>query len=268
MTDLTYEALSIERRGEIAIVKMNRPDQLNAVDDALHEEMPDAFRRLGEDRTVRAVVLTGAGRAFSAGGDIKAMLERLEDPALRFREAAKVPLMAKSLLASILNLPQPLVVALNGDAVGLGATMALAGDVVVMSDSARLGDTHVKVGLVAGDGGAVIWPALVGPAIAKELLMRGKLVSATEAREMGLVRHVVPAEECIGAAMKLAEELATLPPLAVQWTKLSVQKSILREFELIFDASIALETVSMLSGDYAAAVNGFATKTKPVFRGE
>ena len=162
---------------------------------------------------------------------------------------------------------KPIIAAINGDAVGLGATLALFADSTVIADTAKFGDSHVKVGLVAGDGGAVIWPILVGPNRAKEFLMRGKLVSGTEAQAMGLVNHAVPVDQVMEEAMKIARELNALPPLAVRWTKLSVNKYIKQQLNLILDASIAYEMLSINSRDHHEAAKAFLEKRPPVYKG-
>ncbi|MBD0417368.1 enoyl-CoA hydratase/isomerase family protein [Oryzicola mucosus] len=268
MVTVTGESILVERRDDIAIVTLNRLEQMNAFNADMHREAELLWPRLADDRSVRAIVFTGAGKAFSAGGDLKAIARRLGDPQENFRTSVAVPSSALTLFRGLLDLPQPVIAAVNGDAIGLGATLALACDVVVMAETARIGDTHVRVGLVAGDGGAVIWPLLVGPSRAKDFLMRGRLADCNEAFRMGLVGHTAPATGVMDMAVAIASEMAALPPLAVRWTKQSINKQIRQQLELAFDASIAFETITMLSQDYAEAVNGFLEKRKPTFKGE
>ncbi len=268
MTAASGDHILVEQRDGIAVVTLNRPEQMNAFSSELHREAELLWPKLAADKTIRAIVLTGAGKAFSAGGDLKAIARRLGDPKENFRHTAAVPGSALTLLRGLLDIPQPVIAAVNGDAVGLGATLALACDVVVMAETARIGDTHVKVGLVAGDGGAVVWPLLVGPSRAKDFLMRSRLVDGNEAYRMGLVGHVAPSYGVMDAALGIATEMAALPPLAVRWTKQAINKQIRQQLELAFDASIAFEAITMLSGDYAEAVNGFLEKRKPEFKGE
>ena len=268
MTTASGENILVEHRDGIAVVTLNRPEQMNAFSNELHREAELLWPKLAANRTIRAVVLTGAGKAFSAGGDLKVIARRLGDPKENFRHTAAVPGSALTLLRGLLEIPQPVIAAVNGDAVGLGATLALACDVVVMSETARIGDTHVRVGLVAGDGGAVVWPLLVGPSRAKDFLMRGRLVDGNEACRIGLVGHVAPASGVMETALGIAAEMAALPPLAVRWTKQAINKQIRQQLELAFDASIAFEAITMLSGDYVEAVNGFLEKRKPEFKGE
>ena len=213
-----------------------------------------------------ALVLTGAGKTFSAGGDIKRMVERA-GTVEGLQYTLKIPAATKRLLQNILDVPQPIIAAVNGDAVGLGATLALFGDIAVISETAKFGDTHTKVGLVAGDGGTVIWPLLMGPARAKEFLMRGLIVSGAEACQRNLVNYAVPAEEVLPKAMALAAELADLPIWAVRWTKLSVNKWIKEQLNSILDASIAFEMLSMNTHDHGEAARAFLEKRKPEYKG-
>lgn len=261
-----YQYLSIERENGIATLMLNQPDNRNAVHAEMHAELEHVWLDLAADRTVNAIVFTGAGRFFSAGGDIKRMASRFgTDEGWQF--SIDIPAATRRLFQNILEVPQPIIAAVNGDAVGLGATLALFSDVTIVADSAKFGDSHVKVGLVAGDGGAVVWPLLVGPARAKEFLMRGKLMSGAEAHAMGLVNHAVPVDQVMARALEMAQELAALPPLAVRWTKLSVNKWIKHQLNLILDASIAYEMLSINSKDHHEAAKAFIEKRAPVFKG-
>jgi enoyl-CoA hydratase/carnithine racemase len=168
----------------------------------------------------------------------------------------------------MVELQPPLIAAVNGDAMGLGCTLALFCDITVISESARIGDTHVKVGLVAGDGGAVIVPLLVGVSKARDLLMRGRVLTGTEAQQIGLITHVKPAEQVMEEARAIARELAALPKYAVAWTKLSINKALKDQLNLVIDASMAFEMLTMNSSDHAEAVRAFVEKRKPQFKGD
>src|SRR5882724_4115336 len=174
------------------------------------------------DQETHVVVLTGTGRAFSAGGDIK-WFQDMTPPQLEalFTEARKI-------IVDLLEVQQPIIAAVNGPATGLGATLALFSDIIFAADNAHIGDPHVRVGIVAGDGGAVIWPWLVGAARAKEFLLTGDLLTAAEAERIGLINHVVPADQLMTTAMALAQRFAIGPTQAIRGTKASVNK-ILRE---------------------------------------
>jgi len=256
-----YQCIKVEKAAGIATLTLNRPQTLNAFDPALHLELEDIWEDVARDGEVRCVVLTGAGRAFSSGGDIREMERRLTDPM-----APRVPMEgAKRLLLNMLNVEPPIIAAVNGDAVGLGATVALFCDVIIAAETARIGDPHVRVGLVAGDGGAVIWPLLVGVAKAKEMLMTGDLMAAKDAERLGLVNHVVPPDQVMPRALELARRLANGPTRAIRWTKVAVNKVLWERVNLILDTSLALEFHTMTSADHAEAVRAFLEKRAPRF---
>lgn len=260
-----FPTLQTQLEKGVLTVTLNRPERLNAVGDGMHESLEALWGDIAQDTEVRSVVLTGAGRAFCAGGDVKAMSGRSGQPT-SVGGGAIMP-GARRLIQNMLEVNQPIIAALNGDAVGLGATIALFCDVVIAAENARIGDTHVRVGLVAGDGGAVIWPLLVGVHRAKELLMTGRLISATEAERIGLINRVVPQGEALSAAHEMAEELANGPALAIRWTKASVNKLIRERLNLILDTSLAYEGASMLSEDHREAAKAFVEKRTPHFQG-
>ncbi|MBJ21061.1 MAG: enoyl-CoA hydratase/isomerase family protein [bacterium] len=258
-----YQALDFAREGDVLCVTIDHPTSpLNAVDDLLHEELTRLFCDLKREKEARAVLITGAGRAFSAGGDFSWFptldnLERLED--LR-RDA-------KQMIWDLLDIPIPIVAAINGPAVGLGASIALLCDTIFIAESAHIADPHVLVGIVAGDGGAAIWPLAVGPARAKQYLMTGDPVPAAEAERIGLVNRVVPDDALRDEALAFAKRLAGGAPLAIQYTKQSVNKVVKEALNLAFDASTALEIVTFQSEDHGEALRALREKRKPVFRG-
>jgi len=259
-----YENIQVDIDDGVATVTLNRPDALNAVTRAMHAELEALFGEIGVDRDVRAIVLTGAGRAFCAGGDVK---EMDSTDVANDRPAGIFDSGARQLVTSLLSIEQPVIAAVNGVAVGLGATLALLCDVVYMADSARIGDTHISIGLVPGDGGAVIWPLLVGPARAKEYLLTGDLIEAPEAERIGLVNHVVPADRVVEDATALARRLAGGPAMAIRLTKLSIQRAILQQALANMDVSLALETITGKSHDYQEATSAWAEKRTPEFKG-
>ncbi|MFO0986315.1 MAG: enoyl-CoA hydratase-related protein [Alphaproteobacteria bacterium] len=258
-----YSTLAFARRGRVLTVTINRPAQMNAVDQAMHEDFARVFGELNEDPDSDVVVLTGAGRAFCAGGDAAWMQSMIDDPA-RFRAIAPD---AKRIVFGLLELEKPIVCRLNGAAAGLGATIALMCDVIIAAESARIGDPHVRMGFVAGDGGAVIWPQLVGFARAKEFLMTGRMIEAREAERIGLVNHVVPDGGLDARVDALADELAAGPKWAIRWTK-TVANIPLRELaHRLMDASVAYEMMSNLTADHREAVAAFRERRKPTFGG-
>lgn len=261
MTDYgNYRYIKAERHDKVLKLSLNRPESLNAVNSDLHGELSEIFEDANRDREAFAVLLTGEGRAFSAGGDVKGM--QSDD-----RDWTRTTWEAKKIINDLLDLEQPIIAALNGAAVGLGATVALFCDVIFASDKARIGDPHVKVGITAGDGGAVIWPLLCGVARAKEMLMTGDLLSAEEAYRLGLVNHVVPHEELMDKAMEFAQRLANGPAYAIRSTKISVNKMVKGVANLILDTSLALEGHSFRTSDHQEAVKAFIEKREPQFTG-
>jgi enoyl-CoA hydratase len=261
-----YECLLVERDGRLATVTLNRPEHRNAINHQLHTELARIWVDLADDDEVTAVLLTGAGSAFSVGGDVSKMTGRPGGDVLA-PGAMPDPAHSRRIVDNLLNLDKPVVTAINGHAIGLAATIALLTDVTVMSTAAKIADTHVRVGLVAGDGGAAIWPLLVGPARAKELLMRGTRLEGAEAERIGLVSYAVAPEEVLPVAREIAVELADAATWAVRWTKLSVNKLLKQQMNLVLDTSIALELATFQTEDHREAVSAFLEKRPPRFTG-
>jgi enoyl-CoA hydratase len=174
---------------------------------------------------------------------------------------------ARKIIVDLLEVQQPIIAAVNGPATGLGATLALFSDVIFAADNARIGDPHVRVGVVAGDGGAVIWPWLVGAARAKEFLLTGDLLTAVEAERIGLINHVVPADQLMATALALAQRLATGPTQAIRGTKASVNKILRETVNLVLDTSLALERYCFSTADHKEAIQAFVEKREPKFTG-
>jgi enoyl-CoA hydratase len=260
----SYQTLTVAKANNVATVTLNRPERLNAVNGVMHAEIERFFADVNYDSDVNAIVLTGAGRAFCAGGDITGFgssNDADQNPLATFGRGPR------RLILNYLEVEAPIIVALNGDAIGLGATLALLGDVIFAAEHARLADTHVKIGLVAGDGGAIIWPLLIGVHRAKEYLMTGDFLAAPEAERLGLVNHVVPADEVLPAATTLAERLANGATWAVRWTKASVNKTLRERLNLILDTSLAYEALSSSTEDHQEATRAFMEKRPPSFTG-
>jgi enoyl-CoA hydratase len=263
MQTADFTTLELTRVGDVLRVTIAHPTSpLNAVDEQLHRDLTSLFAGLRRETDARAVLLTGRGRAFSAGGDFAWFPELREPDRL---EALRRD--AKQLVWDLLDVELPIVAAVNGHAMGLGASIALLCDVIIMADTATIGDPHVRVGLVAGDGGAAIWPLAVGPARAKEYLLTGDALSAAEAERIGLVNRVVPAAELDAAAMAFATRLAAGAPLAVRYTKLAVNKLVKDALNIAFDTSTALELLTFQSEDHREALAALAERRPPKFRG-
>ena len=259
----TYERMRISRNGRILTIALDN-GKINAVDSTMHHELARVFLDAQDDEDSDLVILTGTGRAFCAGGDMDWFQEQIEDPKT-FRAIAPE---AKRIVTSLLDLEKPLICRLNGAAAGLGATIALMSDIIIAADSARIGDPHIKVGLVAGDGGAIIWPQLIGFARAKELLLTGDLLTATEAAGLGLVNYAVPADELDAKVDEIAGKILGNPRWAVRWTK-TVANIPLRELAArLADPALAYEILTNLTADRKEAVAAFVERRKPEFTGE
>jgi enoyl-CoA hydratase len=246
------------------VVTLTGTNPVNGVDERMHEELARVFTDCQRDPDSDLIVLTGHGRVFCAGGDLDWFDEQIEHPQ-RFRHIAPD---AKRIVLSLLELEKPIICRLNGAAAGLGATIALMCDVIVAEETARIGDPHVKVGLVAGDGGAVIWPALVGMARAKELLLTGDLISGAEAARIGLVNHAVPPGELDAKVADVARRILGNPRWAVRWTKTVMNLHLRQAANLTADAAVAYEMLSNAMADRAEAVAAFKEKRPMKLTGE
>jgi enoyl-CoA hydratase len=263
MDHTDYRHLLIERRDKVLHVTLDTPDKLNAIGFEMESELLRLFQDLHRDRKSAVVVLTGAGKAFSAGGDLNRSLEIRADTALLKEEFD----LARRFVNTLLDVEQPIIARINGDAIGLGATLALLCDITVMSADARIGDPHVRVGLVAGDGGAIAWPLLVGTARAKQYLLGGDLLSATEAQQIGLVNFCVPPAELDTLVERWAQRLAGGARNAIEWTKATLNLALKAQAVQVLDAGLAYEIASLQSVDHLEAVRAFQEKRAPRFAG-
>ena len=258
-----YRQLLIERQDKILRVSLNAPDKLNAIGFEMESELLRLFQDLRRDRDSAVVVLTGAGKAFSAGGDLNRSLEIRGDTALLKEEFD----LARRFVNSLLDVEQPIIARINGDAIGLGATLALLCDLTVAADSARIGDPHVRVGLVAGDGGALAWPLLVGMARAKHYLLGGDLLAAPEAARIGLINFSVPPADLDSTVAHWAQRWSQGARHAIQWTKATLNLALKDQAARVLDAGLAYEMVSLQSADHLEAVRAFQDKRAPRFTG-
>lgn len=258
-----YEHLRFERAGRVLRIVMNRPEVKNAANIRMHRELSRVFADAQRDAESDLLVLTGAGDAFSSGGDIRAMRDKIADRTLWNDTVDE----ARALFYSILDLDKPLIARVNGAATGLGATLAVYADLSIAVDTAMIGDPHVKVGLVAGDGGALMWPMLIGFQRAKELLFLGDNVPAVEAARLGLITHAVPAAELDARIDDLLHRLQQLPPFALRGTKKAINHTLKGLALATFEYGVSLETQSQLTRDHAEAVAAFVEKRRPVFTG-
>lgn len=258
-----YRYILFERAGRALTVTLNRPDKLNAITGPFHREVSTVFTDIASDPDSDVVVLTGAGAAFSAGGDLEYLEECRNNPAM-FYEVLRE---ARTIIMSLLDCDKPIICRLNGDAVGLGATLALFCDIIVAADHARIGDPHVRVGFVAGDGGSVIWPQLIGYARAKQYLLTGDLIGAKDAQSIGLVNFAVPASELDKTVSDWVARLTKGSPYAVRWTKATINTGLKQLAGSIMDTGLAYEGLSGRTDDHAEALKAMREKRKPEFRG-
>ncbi len=261
-----YTALKIARREKILTITIDNPP-MNSIHRFLHGELARVFKDASRDPDTAVVVLTGAGeKAFSAGGDLPAMAERIEKQ-LHHRWTRTV-WEAKEIITDILNLEKPLISRINGHAMGLGATLAVFADFSYIVDSATIADTHVKVGLAAGDGGALIWPLLMGFANARRYLMTGETMTGRQAAELGLVTGSCPDLAALDAKVSaLAEQLQAGAPLAINATKNCINALLRKLLVDLIPEHLGLETHTYLSADHYEAVTAFLQKRPPQFKG-
>jgi enoyl-CoA hydratase len=258
-----FETILLERRGRLLVLTLNRPDALNAVNLTLHDELPEAMAFASADPGSDVIMLTGAGRAFSAGGDIDHMEHNANNPHLFDHEARQ----AKRIVQAMLDMEKPLVVRMNGHAVGLGATVALMGDIIVAADHAKIGDPHVGIGLVAGDGGALIWAARIGLTRAKEFLLTAELVAAPEAERIGLINRSVTADRLDAVCEEYCQKLLNGATNALRWTKVLTNMELRRAGAALLDAGIAYESVSVRTADHREGIAALREKRAPRFTG-
>lgn len=249
MDDLAPD-LVVTADGPIMLIELNRPEQRNAASEALHTALAGIWDRLAADDQVRAVVLTGRGRAFSAGGDFTVMTRMQQDEAFREQNIAE----ARSIITGMVRCPVPVIAAVNGPAVGLGCSLALLSDLLLMAEGSYLADPHVQVGLAAGDGGAIVLPLLVGLPRARELLFLGGRVSSAEAVRLGLANREVPGDRLLDEAMALARRLAELPGPALRGTKLAVNQHLEQVMAAVMETGLSAERDSMQSAEHVAIV--------------
>jgi enoyl-CoA hydratase len=258
----SFETIALARKDRLLTITLNRPDALNAVNEQMHKELVDVLTFVADDTESDVLMLTGAGRAFSAGGDLAYLEETAKHPE-RFDADVR---RAKRIVYAILELEKPLVCKLNGHAVGFGATLALLCDVIFAADTAKIGDPHVNVGLVAGDGGALVWPQRIGYARAKEYLMTGDLVPAPKAEQIGLINYSVPAAELNAAVEAFCQRLLSGSTNAIRWTKVAINLELKRIADAVMDAGMAYEAVTVRSADHQEAVDALQKKRVPVFK--
>ena len=259
---MTYDVpdvIQVEADGPIRIVRLNRPEQLNATNHVLHQGLAELFPQLDADRSARVAVITGNGRAFSAGGDFDYLDELTKDPELRRESLAH----GRQIVTGMAGCRVPIVAAVNGPAVGLGCSLVALSDVAFMAESAHLADPHVLIGLVAADGGPITWPLMTSLMLAKEYAFTGDRIPAKRAAEMGLVNHVVPDDEVMPKALKWAGRVAKLPQRAVEDTKRVINLHLERAVLATIDFALSAESRSFDSAELRANLDRMRSKSQP-----
>ncbi len=256
-----YQHLTFERRPNgVLLITFNRPEVLNATNDRLHWELTQVWLTFDADPAARVAVVTGKGRAFSAGGDLEMVDNNSRDP----RRLARTVKEASDIVYNMINTDKPIVSAINGVAVGAGLVVALLADISIMSESARITDGHTRLGVVAGDHAAILWPLLCGMAKAKYYLLTSDFVDGKEAERIGLVSRCVPADQLMPTALEVADRLGQGAQQALRWTKRSLNNW-LRQAGPIFDQSIALEMLTFMEEDVREGLQAIREKRAPKF---
>jgi len=256
-----YTSLRFERPSDgVLLITLNAPEKLNATDGAMHLQLSRVFRTIDDDDSVRAAVVTGAGTAFSAGGDLSWVSQQVGD----YAQTIRVMKEAGDLVRSIIDCHTPVISAINGIAVGAGLAVALLADVSIIDQDTRLTDGHVRLGVAAGDHAAVIWPLLCGLAKAKYYLMTADFLDGREAERIGLVTKAVPADEVLPTSLDIASRLAAGPVDAIRFTKRSLNHW-LQQALPAFEASLAYEMLNFLGPDVAEGLAAFQEKRRPDF---
>ena len=254
-----YKTIKFERSERVLTVTLNLPKTMNAVGEALHTELSELFYDLQRDKGSDVIILTGAGNAFSAGGDVDQMKKNNESENFDTTQLVE----AKKMIFGLLDLEKPIIAKINGDAMGLGATIALFCDIIFANEEARIADPHVSVGIVAGDGGAVIWPQLIGYARAKHYLMTGSMIKGKEAADIGLINFSFPLGELDEKVDYYARKLSAGSTDAIRWTKVAVNVGLKQLASSIMDVGLGYEAITIRSPDHAEGIASFLEKRKP-----
>ncbi len=258
-----FETIDLSRDGRRLNLYFNRPDAMNAFDKVMHDELPAALDFAHADEDSDVVVLSGHGRAFSAGGDFDHLLHNANNPHLFDHEIQ----MAKRIVMTLIAMEKPVICRLNGHAIGLGATIALLCDTVIGVANAKVGDPHIGIGLVAGDGGAIIWAQRMGLTRAKHYLMTGEPLTAEVAAQLGLIHASVAAEALDDAVDAYAARLLAQPQMALRYTKQLLNMDLIRMADLVLDQGLAWESETVRSADHREAIAALREKRPPVFTG-
>jgi enoyl-CoA hydratase/carnithine racemase len=264
---MSYKCLLYDVQDGIATLTMNRPERLNALGDTLRDDLYDAMVRASSAPDVRAIILTGAGRGFCSGGDVKAMNEAKERGQTRPLLDKVAPLRDRVVLA-MRDAPQPIIAAVNGPAAGAGMNVALACDIRIASTTAKFGETFVKRGLHVDWGGTYFLPRLVGMAKACELIFTGRVIEAEEALALGIVSQVVPPEELLPTVLALARAIADGPPIAIRLAKRALYHNQDVDLRAALEFETYAQNICAETADAQEGIRAFVDKRTPRFRGQ
>jgi enoyl-CoA hydratase len=256
-----YERLLFERRSNgVLLITINRPEKYNAADEILHRELGSVWLDVQRDDETKAAVITGAGKAFSAGGDADNSQRNMGN----YTRIGQNLEDSRNLVLNLVNCDKPVISAINGVAVGAGLAVALLSDISVIGEDVRFTDGHLRIGIAAGDHSAMIWPLLCGMAKAKYYLLTSDFIDGREAERIGLVSKCVPLDDVLNEALRVAEKLASSPADAIRWTKRSLNHW-LRNMQPAFEASLALEMINFFGDDVREGVTAVHEKRPPSF---
>jgi enoyl-CoA hydratase len=256
-----YAGLVFERLDNgVLLITINRPEKFNAADERMHHEFARVWLDVAADPETRVAVITGAGKAFSSGGDI-AMERRIY---ANFPEVVHTMYDARDIVLNIVNCDKTIISAINGVAVGAGLAMALMADISIIGDEVRFTDGHMRIGVTAGDHAAIIWPLLCGMAKAKYYLLTADFIDGKEAERIGLVSKCVPLASLLDEALAVADRLGCSPQPALHWTKRTLNHWI-RNAQPIFEASLAMEMINFFGPDLPEGLDAVSDTRDPRF---
>ena len=261
---MDYQTIILKKEEGVAIITLNRPERLNALTPKMLEEIITVTREVGEDEGIRAMVVTGAGRAFCAGADLDSPIFSMTNPA-EIKEAVQP---FSQIVFGLRNLPKPVIASVNGVAAGGGCGIAFACDIIIASDRARFGLAFTNVGLHPNTGCAYFLPRLAGVAKACELIFTSDIIDAREAERIGLVNKVVPAEELEAKTREIALKIAQGPPIAISMAKASIYKSLAMDLPSVLDMEERAQAICILTQDAKEGIRAFLEKRKPLFKGK
>jgi 2-(1,2-epoxy-1,2-dihydrophenyl)acetyl-CoA isomerase len=263
---MTYKCLLYEVQDRVATLTLNRPERLNALGDTLREDLYDAVTKSAEDPDVGALVITGAGKGFCSGGDVKSMNERERTGMAASASERFTPIRDRVILA-MRDCPKPIIAAVNGAAAGAGMNLALACDLRIAASTAKFTQAFVKRGLTPDWGGSYFLPRMVGVAKASELLFTGDVIEAPEALALGLLNAVVAPEALMPEARKLARRIAAGPPIALALTKRALHHNEHVDLRAALEFESFIQSIARETDDYKEGIKAFVEKRAPAFKG-